>query len=70
MVAAVAHKAGSITRPLRAGGIPYRGVNVLMLWAAAIEKGYNGPVAKFQKATKTANFLDEPTLPLRVFSSA
>jgi antirestriction protein ArdC len=29
---------------LRAGGIPYRGVNVLMLWAAAIEKGYNCPL--------------------------
>jgi antirestriction protein ArdC len=29
---------------LRAGGIPYRGVNVLMLWAAAMEKGYNCPL--------------------------
>jgi antirestriction protein ArdC len=38
------HKAGAITRPLRAGGIPYRGVNVLMLWAASIEKGYNCPL--------------------------
>ncbi len=38
------HKAGPVTRPLRAGGIPYRGVNVLMLWAAAIEKGYSCPL--------------------------
>ena len=38
------HKAGPVTRPLRAGGIPYRGVNVLMLWASAIEKGYNCPL--------------------------
>ena len=29
---------------LRAGGIPYRGVNVLMLWASAMEKGYNCPL--------------------------
>jgi antirestriction protein ArdC len=38
------HKAGAVSRPLRAGGIPYRGVNVLMLWAASIEKGYNCPL--------------------------
>ena len=38
------HKAGPVVRPLRAGGIPYRGVNVLMLWASAIEKGYNCPL--------------------------
>ena len=33
-----------MSRPLRAGGIPYRGVNVLMLWAAAMEKGYSCPL--------------------------
>jgi antirestriction protein ArdC len=33
-----------ITRPLRANGIPYRGINVLMLWSEAIEKGYASPV--------------------------
>ena len=38
------HKAGPVSRPLRAGGIPYRGVNVLMLWAAAMEKGYSCPL--------------------------
>jgi antirestriction protein ArdC len=38
------HKAGPVSRPLRAGGVPYRGVNVLMLWAAAIEKGYACPL--------------------------
>ncbi len=27
--------AGSITRPLRANGQPYRGVNVLLLWGEA-----------------------------------
>jgi antirestriction protein ArdC len=31
---------GRITRPLRHNGLPYGGINVLMLWAAAIEAGY------------------------------
>lgn len=34
------HAAGRITRPLRANGVPYRGINVVMLWAEAVEKGY------------------------------
>ena len=38
------HKAGPISRPLRAAGKPYRGMNVLMLWAAAMEKGYSCPL--------------------------
>jgi antirestriction protein ArdC len=38
------HTAGRITRPLRGNGIPYRGINVLILWSAAIEKGYAAPV--------------------------
>lgn len=37
------HAAGRISRPLRANGIPYRGINVLMLWAAATERGYAAP---------------------------
>jgi antirestriction protein ArdC len=40
----VEHSAGRITRPLRGNGIPYQGINVLMLWSAAIEKGYAAPV--------------------------
>jgi antirestriction protein ArdC len=35
---------GRITRPLRGNGIPYRGINVLMLWGAAMEKGYAAPI--------------------------
>ena len=35
--------AGRILRPLRACGTPYRGVNVLSLWLAATEKGYQSP---------------------------
>ncbi len=37
------HAAGRITRPLCGNGIPYRGINVLMLWGAAMEKGYAAP---------------------------
>lgn len=39
----VEHAAGRITRPLRANGIPYQGINVLMLWAAAMERDYAAP---------------------------
>ncbi|MFL9828747.1 ArdC family protein [Rhodoplanes sp. SY1] len=39
----VEHAAGRITRPLRANGIPYQGINVLMLWTAAIEHDYAAP---------------------------
>lgn len=38
------HAAGRITRPLRANGIPYRGINVLMLWASATAAGYAAPL--------------------------
>ena len=38
------HAAERITRPLRGNGIPYQGINVLMLWSAAMEKGYAAPV--------------------------
>jgi antirestriction protein ArdC len=35
---------GRIMRPLRANGIPYQGINVLMLWSEAIKKGYAAPI--------------------------
>ena len=38
------HAAGRITRPLRGNGIPYQGINILMLWGAAMEKGYSAPI--------------------------
>jgi antirestriction protein ArdC len=38
------HAAGRITRPLRGNGVPYRGINVVMLWGAALEKGYSAPI--------------------------
>ncbi len=40
----VEHAAGRITRPLRHNGSPYRGVNVLLLWGEALEKGYAAPL--------------------------
>jgi antirestriction protein ArdC len=38
------HAAGKITRPLRHNGIPYKGINVVMLWSAATVKGYACPL--------------------------
>jgi antirestriction protein ArdC len=38
------HAAGRITRPLRANGLPYKGINVLMLWGDAETKGFVCPI--------------------------
>jgi antirestriction protein ArdC len=38
------HAAGRITRPLRANGIPYQGINTVMLWSAAVASGYAAPI--------------------------
>lgn len=38
------HAAGRITRPLRHNGVPYQGINVVMLWMAALEKDYAAPL--------------------------
>ena len=35
--------AGRITRPLRHNGVPYSGINILMLWASAMEQGFASP---------------------------
>ncbi|MFN7835975.1 MAG: ArdC family protein [Burkholderiaceae bacterium] len=35
--------AGKITRPLRANGIPYQGINIVMLWHDATIKGFSSP---------------------------
>ena len=37
------HAAGRITRPLRHNGIPYKGINVVMLWSPSVTKGYAAP---------------------------
>ena len=39
-----AEHAGRITRPLRAGGQPYKGINVLMLWTAAMNQNFAAPI--------------------------
>lgn len=38
------HATGRITRPLRAGGQPYKGINVLMLWASAMSQNCAAPI--------------------------
>jgi antirestriction protein ArdC len=38
------HAAGKITRPLRFNGAPYSGINVMMLWSEAMDKGFNAPI--------------------------
>ena len=38
------HAAGRITRPRRHNGIPYRGINVVMLWSASVTQGYTCPL--------------------------
>ena len=38
------HAAGPASRPLRANGTPYRGINVLLLWTEAQAKNYTAPL--------------------------
>jgi antirestriction protein ArdC len=38
------HAAGKITRPLRHNGIPYKGINVVMLWSASVVNSYACPL--------------------------
>ena len=40
----VGHMAGKITRPLGRNGIPDQGINVVMLWSAAVTQGYACPI--------------------------
>ncbi len=35
---------GRVTRPVRHNGLPYSGMNVLLLWSAAIERGFTSPM--------------------------
>jgi antirestriction protein ArdC len=47
------HAAGPVSRPLRVTGEAYQGINVLILWATAIEKGYEAPIyMTFKQAHK------------------
>jgi antirestriction protein ArdC len=38
------HLAGKISRPLRSTGEPYSGINVILLWAEAVARGYTAPI--------------------------
>jgi antirestriction protein ArdC len=38
------HAAGRITKPLRHNGQAYNGINILMLWSAAVREGYSAPI--------------------------
>ncbi|HYI97518.1 MAG TPA: zincin-like metallopeptidase domain-containing protein [Bryobacteraceae bacterium] len=38
------HASGRITRPLRHNGQPYSGINVLMLWASAVQQDFTAPI--------------------------
>jgi len=38
------HAAGRITGPSRHNGQPYNGINILMLWSAAVSQGYAAPI--------------------------
>jgi len=45
--------AGRITRPLRHNGVPYSGINILMLWAEASSQGFTAPIwITFKQATE------------------
>jgi antirestriction protein ArdC len=47
------HTAGRITRPLRHNGGPYSGINILMLWAEAMDRGFAAPIwMTFKQATE------------------
>lgn len=46
------HVAGPISRPLRGTGQAYNGINVIMLWATAMERGYSAPIWMTYKQAK------------------
>jgi antirestriction protein ArdC len=52
------HAAGRITRPLRSTGEPYKGINILQLWASAEIAGYACPIwLTFQQAKELGGFV-------------
>lgn len=38
------HAAGPVSRPLRYNGKPYSGINILTLWATAMNRGHSAPL--------------------------
>ena len=54
------HAAGRITRPLRHNGLPYQGINVVMLWSAAVAQGFAAPIwMTFRQARELGGFVRE-----------
>lgn len=52
------HAAGRITRPLRHNGIPYAGINVIMLWSSAVAQGFAAPIwMTFRQAKQLGGFV-------------
>jgi antirestriction protein ArdC len=39
-----ANATGRITRPLRHNGMPYQGINVVLLWSEAVGRGFTSPI--------------------------
>ena len=39
-----ANAIGRVTRPLRHNGLPYSGMNVLLLWSEALARGFSAPI--------------------------
>jgi antirestriction protein ArdC len=38
------HAAGEVSRPLRFNGVPYRGINIVLLWVAAMRQRFSCPL--------------------------
>ena len=38
------HLAGRVSRPLRSTGEPYSGVNIILLWAESVARGFTAPI--------------------------
>jgi antirestriction protein ArdC len=38
------HLAGEISRPMRSTGEPYSGINVILLWAESVARGFTAPI--------------------------
>ncbi len=47
------HLAGRISRPLRHNGIPYQGINVVLLWAASVARDFTAPLWMTYKQAKS-----------------
>lgn len=40
----VGNAAGRVTRPLRHNGMPYQGINIILLWSEALARGFASPI--------------------------